>query len=202
MMEFTLLALFVAAAINAAIPGPCILYVFGRSAASGPAAGLRVTVGIALADCLLVLAAWAVVLGALTLTAHGLEAMRIMGVVVLAALAITLILARPDIDTARPAQRSWTLGDAGAGAALALSSPLNLLFMLALLPQVIGPNVTFQSMVLASGVVVLGGLLPSLAACTLGARAVLLGPSATCWIQHAGGVAMLGFAGIAALTPT
>jgi hypothetical protein len=47
-----------------------------------------------------------------------------------------------------------------------------------------------------------GSVLPMLVTALVAGQSRRLGPSATCWIQRAGGVAMLGFAGIAALTPT
>jgi threonine/homoserine/homoserine lactone efflux protein len=134
-MEFTLLTLFVAATINAAIPGPCILYVLGRSAAAGLASGLRVTLGIALGVALLIATAWSVILGALSLSAHGLEAMRVAGIALLLALAILLMRARPAVERPCAAGRVSVLGDFGAGFALAAASPFYLLFTLALPPS-------------------------------------------------------------------
>lgn len=202
MMEFTLLAIFLAATINAAIPGPCILYVFGRSVAAGPAAGLRVAFGIALGVTLLIATAWLVMLGALSLSANGLEAMRMAGIALLFALAILLLRARPAADAPRARRRLTGLGDFGAGFALAAASPFYLLFTLALLPQVVSAHPTAEAIGLISAVTVAGSVIPMLATALVAGRSLRLGPTGTLWIQRAGGVAMLGFAGIAAIMPT
>jgi threonine/homoserine/homoserine lactone efflux protein len=195
----TLGALFGAAVVNAAMPGPCIVLAAGRAASSGITAGLRVTAGMVVASLMLIGLAWAVMLGTLLFSPDLFDAMRVAGVVVLVVLAIAMMRASPRDAAPRRATR---LGDLGGGIAVGLSSPINLVFILALLPQFIDPERASPALfVVSTAVVVAATILPMAAASALGARLGGVAPRGGQWIGRAGGTALLVFAGLAAMSP-
>ena len=71
-----LLLLFAASFVNAIAPGPVVVLTFGRAARSGLRAGTTVSLGVLLADLLLVALALGVALGAFALSASGFAAMQ------------------------------------------------------------------------------------------------------------------------------
>jgi threonine/homoserine/homoserine lactone efflux protein len=78
---------------------------------------------------------------------------------------------------------------------LAVSSPPNLLFMLALLPQFLPDNLGSANLAAVVGAVAAGTLLPTKTMAMIGPRTSrLCSPQ---WIERAGAVSMLGFAGLA-----
>jgi threonine/homoserine/homoserine lactone efflux protein len=75
--------------------------------------------------------------------------------------------------------------------------------MLALLPQFLDSGrATVEAAALVTAVVLLGGALPLAAASALGAGALRRVPGGGRLISRAGGITLLGFAGLAALGPT
>ncbi len=194
-----------AAAVSAATPGPCLLVVSSRAATEGLGSGLRVTVGLVLSKAILLLAASTMILGALTLSDGAAQALRLGGLAVLVGLALTMLAARPLPLAAPgagvPALGRLRLGDGALGLALGLSSPLNLLFIFALLPQFIDLGQPgLGCLLLASAAVLLGGALPFVAACLLASRLLLRRPETVRGITRACGAMLLGVAGLALVT--
>ena len=74
-----LLLLFAASFVNAIAPGPVVVLTFGRAARSGLRAGTTVSLGVLLADLLLVALALGVALGAFALSASGVRRDEVAG---------------------------------------------------------------------------------------------------------------------------
>ncbi len=200
MDTIALFALFAAAAANSAVPGPCIVLTLSRSAVDGITAGLRVTLGIVLSNVTLPAVAWAAIFGAVILSDSFFAALKTAGIVAIALIAVALLRDPP--ATAGKAHARRRLGPVAAGLGLGLASPLNLVFMLALLPQFLDAGgASAGTAALVTGVVMLGGALPLAVASALGAGALRRVPGGDRWIGRAGGITLLGFAGLAALSP-
>jgi threonine/homoserine/homoserine lactone efflux protein len=193
-----MLALAGAAAANSAAPGPAILIAASRAATDGLTAGLRFTFGIAVADVLLIAASWAMIAGAMSLSDVALEALRLGGLALLTGLGVAMLAGPAGAAGGLPSLGRLRAGDGVLGLALGLSSPMNLLFMFALLPQFVdAERLDATSVALASGVVLIGGLGPFLAACILSARVLRTGPRMARRITRGCGAALLGLAGLA-----
>ncbi len=191
-------ALVGAAAANSAAPGPCILVASSRAAMNGLQSGLQVTLGIAASKVFLLVVSWTMIMGIVSLTGEAREALRIAGLAVLVMLAMTMITVQSSARA--PVIGRLRLGDASLGLALGLSSPLNLLFMFALLPQFVDvERLDAASIAIASAAVLLGGALPIAAACVFSARVLKTSPQMVRLINRLCGVALLGFAGLAAV---
>jgi threonine/homoserine/homoserine lactone efflux protein len=89
------LTLFLAALINAAIPGPILLLVMARAAGGGLRSGLRTALGGALAVALLLAAVWALLFGAWQLGSGLVSALKITGIGVLTILGLRMLRAIP-----------------------------------------------------------------------------------------------------------
>lgn len=135
-----MLSVMSATVINAAIPGPCLVLIATRAALFGQRAGLRVSLGVAAAQLAYVF----VVLGMLAFawviseTAH--TAMRVIGATVLVLLGIQMLrqAGRSGDDQRGPSPQPG--GDFLVGLCIGLSSPFNLIFMFAVLPQFVSPQ--------------------------------------------------------------
>lgn len=196
----TVFALAGAAAVNAAAPGPCILVIASRAATEGLGSGLRVTLGAALSVVLLLAAAWAMILGALTLSPSALEMMRLVGLAVLVALALAMLAIDPAPSAGTPVGGRLRLGDATLGLALGITSPFHLVFIFALLPQFLDiRRLDAGSILVASAAVLVGAVLPFVMTSLLAARVLRTGRRMARWITRACGVALLGFAALALL---
>jgi threonine/homoserine/homoserine lactone efflux protein len=90
--------LFSATAINAALPGPCTILTASRSGIAGQAAGIRITLGVLLANLILVTITLAVMHGALTVSDHAFAAMKWGGIAMLLALAARMLLSKSAND--------------------------------------------------------------------------------------------------------
>jgi threonine/homoserine/homoserine lactone efflux protein len=193
-----ILGLVGAAAASAATPGPCILMTSSRTATDGLPSGLRVVLGISAAKLILLVCSWAMILGIMTLSDGAVESLRLGGLALLVALALTMLTA-PARLVAGPIIGTRRLGDTMLGLVLGMSSPVSLLFVFALLPQFVDvQRLDATSVALASGAVLLGGALPFLAACIVATRAFRGRPRID-WINRACGATLLGFAGLAAV---
>ena len=192
-----LLALLAASAVNAVLPGPGIFFAIGRSARSGALAGLRVTVGMLIATLVLLVATFAVMRGLMLVSPEGVSAMRWFGASVLAVLAALLLLGRPARPGQVPRSRGHGLGDVAGGTVLGLTSPLHLVFLLAIVPQFVDLAAARWSdlAVVTLGIMAVTAV-PMVAVSLLGAGALRLSPRGALWLTRAGGVAMLGFAGL------
>jgi len=188
--------LFSATAINAALPGPCTILTASRSGVAGQAAGIRITMGVLLANLTLVTVTLAVIHGALTVSDQAFGVMKWGGIAVLLALAVRMLLSQ-SANEASATRPSHGLSEVGAGLMVGLSSPYNLVFLLALLPQFIPAEIG-----LATVVAVVAAVLSGAAAAQLGAVAVglcsrgVLGSGAR-WLDRAGAICLIGFAGTA-----
>lgn len=195
------LALMVAASINAALPGPGIFFAIGRSAGSGVAAGLRATMGMLIATLILLVATFAVLRGLMLISPEGMSAMRMFGASVLAVLAALLILGRPSRPGQMPRSRARGLGDVAGGLVMGLTSPLHLVFLLAIVPQFVDVAAVRWTDLAAVSLGIVGvTAVPMVAVSLLGAGALLLSPRGALWVTRAGGLAMLGFAGAIAVS--
>ncbi len=193
-----LLLLFAASFVNAIAPGPVVVLTFGRAARSGLRAGTTVSLGVLLADLLLVALALGVALGAFALSASGFAAMKWLGIAVLFALALSCVRAadRPPGAAAPPVRR-----DGVAGLMLGLTSPYNLVFYLALLPQVLpGPPEAGAALAIAATTLAAIALAQAaVVAFALGCRGV---PGfGGRWIDYAAAATLVVVAGTAALLP-
>jgi threonine/homoserine/homoserine lactone efflux protein len=131
--------LFCATAINAALPGPCTILTASRSAVAGQASGVRITLGVLSANLVLVTITLVVMHGALTISDQAFGAMKWGGIAMLFAMAARMLLSKSANDG--PATcASHSLSEIGAGLMVGLSSPYNLVFLLALLPQFVRPR--------------------------------------------------------------
>lgn len=200
------LALLLAATVaNSVVPGPGMLLAVGRSAASGFRAGLLVSLGMALATLVLIVIVWAVMAGAVAISNGGLAILRSVGVGVLILLAFALLIGTPVGTVASPGlgagrvARLW-LGDVGGGLATGLTSPVHLIFLLALLPQFVDlARLSYVELALISAVIVVITTIPMLAASALGAATDRFGFGWACHVQRCSGLALLAFAGFAVM---
>lgn len=181
MDTFSFLALLAATAVNAVIPGPGMMLALGRSAARGFGAGVRVSLGMALAMLALIAVVWAVIAGTVSLSENGLFVLRILGIGVLIGLAWVLLfgpcaeaVASPGLCAGQSA-RGW-LGDLGGGLAIGLSSPVRLFFLLALLPQFVDLAAASPSdLVMVTIAILVITTIPLVAVSALGAHPGRLG---------------------------
>jgi len=198
-MDF-LLPLFLAALINASVPGPVLLLVVARAGRRGAGAGLAAALGATLAVALILALVWTVLLGAVQLAPEIFATLKLAGIGLLLWLGLRMLREAGVPHPAQPPRPH--LGDIGAGLALGLSSPVNLVFLLALLPQFVDPAALSVDRALsASALVLVGTAIPKLLATmvvTLQSSRAQLAPA---WLVRAGGLALLGFAGLAAATP-
>ena len=200
MDPLALSALFLAALVNAAIPGPVLLLVIARAGRRGAGAGLAVSLGATLAVAILLGVVWMVLLGAVQMAPQILATLKLAGIVLLVWLGLRM-LHEAGVPHPGHAPRLH-LGNVAAGLALGLSSPFNLIFLLALLPQAVAPAaLTVERAVLASALVLLGTAIPKLLATMIVTLHTRRTPVPSAWLARAGGLALLGFAGFAAAMP-
>jgi threonine/homoserine/homoserine lactone efflux protein len=103
----------------------------------------------------------------------------------------------------RAGRGGWRLGDGALGLVVGLSSPLNLIFILALLPQFVGlGRLDAGSVALASAAMLLGGVLPLIAASIFSAHMLGTRPEAMRHLTRLCGGAILCFAGLAMMGGT
>lgn len=194
-MELSALALlFAASFVNAAAPGPCMLLTFGRTVRAGPGAGVAVSLGVLSADLVLVATAFGVAAGMVALTPGGLGAMKWIGVALLCGLAAYCL-------RVAPAGPGLPGRDGAAGFTVGLTSPYNLVFYLALLPQVMPTEPTAAS-TLAMAVTTLSAI----ALAQAGAVALAVGWGAAAgrpgrWVDYASAAMMMAVAVTAATMP-
>lgn len=199
MDDIVLFALFAAAALNAVVPGPGMVLAVSRSAAAGSSAGLWITLGMLLATLILMFVTWAVLFGVFSLSVVLFDYLELAGLALLAAIAVLLLRAGPVPLTIAPplAQPSGrrALGDLAGGLATGLSSPVHLLFLLAMLPQFvdIGRIETADVVLVTLGILLITAV-PMVGVSFLAAGAGRLLPRYHRWISRVGGLAILGFA--------
>ena len=194
MTTLQFVAIISAIAINTAVPGPAIIHVLSRSTAAGLAAGFRVSAGIAVGSLTLASVAGMVMLGALTISEQAFATMKWAGALALALLGLLLLrnAGKSAQSAVSPVSRKST--EFGTGLFLAVSIPANLLFLLALLPQLLPADLRASDFAAVLCAVVVGTLLPTKITALVGARACWLGGAR--WIERASALSMLGFAGL------
>lgn len=207
----SLTPLFLAASLNAVVPGPGMMLAVGRSAAFGFCAGVAVSLGMALATLIVIALVWAVMAGAVIVSDGLLEILRHAGVAVLFGLAILLLLGTTAETVARPGLMAGRLakarlgcgriGDVAGGLATGLSSPVHLVFLLALLPQFVDfSRIGHGELLVISAGILLFTTIPMLIASAVGAETGRIGPGLAHRVTRGSGVALLGFASFVAVS--
>lgn len=197
------LALLAAAAINSVIPGPGMVLAAARSITQGFAAGARVSLGMVVATWLIMCAVWAVLAGLLHLSEGALEILRLGGIVVILGFAASFLV--PDNIKLRPQRPTQSrrvpqlarMGDVAGGLLTGLTSPVHLLFLLALMPQFIDPARATPGLLIqiTIGILVITAI-PMLVVSLLAARSGRLGLRWAIGVRRAAGVLLLCFAGL------
>lgn len=194
MDAYTFLLLLTASAINMALPGPGIILTFTRSSCRGFAAGARVSSGLLLASFILAAAALLIVAGLMEISPNALAAMRLVGVAVILWIALQLVLtpaAAPSGATVQPRASDFL-----AGFALGVTSPFNLVFLLALLPQFAPERLSMEGAAMMILAYLAGKVLVLATVTVLGAAAgrALPGGAGVRAFQRIAGATLAGFA--------
>lgn len=200
---FSVFAILSASAVNSIMPGPCLAVTIGRSAAAGVTTGFVVVLGILAANVILAAAALLVIQGVLAMSAVAFETMRWGGIAILLALALKMLCNRPPDTGVARARSLPCMGDLATGLCVGLSSPYNLVFLLALLPQAISQIALDGASTLLIITAVAAGAMLSYGG------AVLVGHVSGAALEHRSGliervaaIAMVGFAVLASQMPT
>ena len=187
-----------AAAANSAAPGPCILVTCSHAATHGLRSGFGVSLGIALSLLILLASAWAMILGMLSISGETWQVLRIAGLAMLVALAISMLANQPGTEASAPVIRRRWQPDWAVGLVAGLSSPWNLMFIFALLPQFVDiGSLDAASIAIATAAVLLGGMLPFVLACLFSAQVLRTVPHIARCTTRLCGAALLVFAGAA-----
>ncbi|MDH3663104.1 MAG: LysE family transporter [Alphaproteobacteria bacterium] len=202
-MELTVFsALAIASAINSAIPGPCVALTIARSARDGLVAGLVASLGVVLSNLFLAALALSIMLGVVTLSENAFVAMKWAGAGVLILLALNILFPGRKSTVGQHASKGAQFYDFVAGLTTGLASPFNLVFLLALLPQMVPTSALHVFGLGMTIAAILAGCAVSLFGFTL------LGTLSGGAIQRAGrpieclgALAMIGFAATAMMTP-
>ena len=198
----TVSAIALASAINSAMPGPCMVLTIGRSARNGAPAGLLVTIGVAAATLILCGIALSVMLGMLAVSQSAFIAMKWIGITALIVLALRMIANRGRDKPGSSVLEAHWLRDFVAGLTVGLSSPFNLVFLLALLPQLVpAQDHDVSSIVLINAAVLAGAIVSQIGAVLIGAASGGVGHGAGSRIECLGALSMIGFAAVAAVMP-
>lgn len=201
-MDAALTTLCVATFINAAMPGPCAVLAASRTARCGTRSGLLVSAGVVGGATALSILALGVLVGALSVAGSLLVAMKWVGVAALVLLAArTLCPASPAAGSDAPG-RGASRGDLFAGAAVLLSSPSSLVFLLALLPQFVPAGTGDLGPGVIASVVFIAGVAATQTAAVLLARcSVRSFRDRTHLVDRASAMLLVGFAAAAAFSP-
>jgi threonine/homoserine/homoserine lactone efflux protein len=204
-----LLALFAAAAVNSVIPGPGMVLAIARAASDGFAAGAKVSLGMLLATLLVMCTVWSVLAGLVHLSENALLILRLAGIGVILGFAVSLLAPAPRRQRApspgmrRRVLRVAQMGDVTRGVLTGLTSPVHLLFLLALVPQFVDlATATPALLVLITAGILLITAAPMFAVSLIAARSGRLGLHWAMGVRRLGGVLLLGFVGLALAAPT
>lgn len=185
-----------AAAANSAAPGPCILVTCSRATTHGLRSGFCVSLGIALSLLILLGSAWAMILGVLSISGEAWRVLRIAGLAMLVILAISMLAKQPGAEARAPVIGRLWQSDWAVGLVAGLSSPWNLMFIFALLPQFVDVgSLEAASIAVATAAVLLGGMLPYVLACLFSAHVLRTFPQIARRTTRLCGAALLVFAG-------
>ncbi len=206
----TFAAALAATAAYAVVPGPCTVLTANRTGVAGLAAGLRVTLGVAIAKLLLVAGTYATAGGLLSLSPEAAERLRWVGILVLTLMALHLLrsarrdaaavirVARHQSTARRPrAHRMDIVG----GLVVGLATPYNLGFLLGVAPQLgAGGTLSWQAHAVL-GAFFVAGMVHQAGAILLGLGSRRLGPRGARGLAYAGASLILGFAALSAFGP-
>lgn len=174
----------------------------GRSARDGLLAGVLVSIGVVMANLILCGAALSVMKGMLALSPSAYVAMKWVGIAALVALAIPMLRNQNNDQAEHNLSYGSGLGDLSAGVLVGLSSPFNLVFLLALLPQLVpASDQSVASMVLVTLAVLVGAALSLGGAVLIGVISAGMMRGAGHHIERIGALSMIGFAALAGTTP-
>jgi threonine/homoserine/homoserine lactone efflux protein len=139
MPDYSTLAAFMAAAlVLAAIPGPGLLYIVGRTLATGRGAGYASSLGTALGGLVHVIAGVVGVSALIMASATAFVVLKLIGGIYLIVLAIQTWRAAARIDVAEHTTESFGIATAFRdGAIVEATNPKTAAFFLALIPQFI-----------------------------------------------------------------
>ena len=199
MDTIALSALFLAALVKAAIPGPVLLLVLARAAQGGLSVGAAAALGAILAVALLFALGAGTLVGVLSIGETAFAAMKLAGIATITIFGLRMLATTSStlVGEAALGGNNGRVAGFAAGLALGLTSPFNLIFFLALLPQFVDPtSLTMNCLVLACGLALLASAVPLAVVSCLGAAHSRLAPQAAPWVVRGGGVAMIGFAGL------
>lgn len=196
-----LLSLFVASAVNAAIPGPSLLLVVARAARGGLRAGIDAAIGATLAVAMLLTVVMAVMFGALRLGEPAFTVMKLGGILLLTVFGVRMLRAKIVAGSSGAVHSRH--GNLLAGFLVGAMSPFNLFFFLALIPQFIDPSgLLGQPLALAISIVLLGSAIPVAVVALLTAGHARMAPGGAIWVVRASGAMLLGFAALSVATLT
>lgn len=165
-----LLSVMGATAINAAIPGPCLIMIVARTAQGGAWAGLRTSLGIASAQILYVFTVLILLRLSLPFSGQMQTVIRVLGAGILMVLAVRMFLQVAPARIDGPVPHPEPTGELVLGLGLGLSSPFNLVFMFSVLPQFITPETAMDPMIL--------GVVAGIFCATMGPKLVAV------WMAH------------------
>jgi threonine/homoserine/homoserine lactone efflux protein len=193
-----LVALFMASLINSAAPGPCVMVVFGRTASVGLNCGLRVAMGVVAGNAILLGGALLMIVGAIAASDTVFSALKWGGVIILLIMAVKIFRGAgqtPDTAVLNPVNETSSVL---TGIMLGLSSPYNLIFFLALLPQYLPLSGISVSGLVAIFVAVLAGASAAMGiVCMLGAGSEKLCSRCAIWFERLAALSLVFFAGMA-----
>ena len=195
-------AIALASTINSALPGPCAALTLGSSATRGVRAGIVVSLGILSAKVLVATLAVSTMAGVVTLSEGPFVLMKWIGVAILFALAAKMLLRRPSGHDCAVQRRQRTVNDLCTGLLVGLSSPFNLVFLLALLPQMVEPADldVFGCLAIVTAVM-LGAAVSQFGLAVLGGVSGLLAGGVGRRIEQIGALSLLGFAALILASP-
>jgi threonine/homoserine/homoserine lactone efflux protein len=142
MPDYSTLAAFLAAAlVLAAIPGPGLLYIVGRTLAGGRAVGYASSLGTALGGLVHVVAGVIGVSALVVASATAFIVLKLIGGIYLIVLAIQTWRSAARIEVAEPLTENAGIATAFRdGAIVEATNPKTAAFFLALIPQFIDPS--------------------------------------------------------------
>jgi len=193
-----LLSVMTATAINSAMPGPCMVLIATRAALSGRPAGLRASLGVAAAQLAYVFVALAMLALAWGISEATHTAMRVVGATILVVLGVQMLRHAALTGTERRELSPRPGSDILVGLCIGLSSPFNLIFMVAILPQFVSPEALLgrDLGILIAGILV-ATMGPMIVTAWLGAGTRSFGNRYVPLITRIGAFALLLFAGFA-----
>lgn len=196
MNSFILGAVFSAAILNSLAPGPSMFLVLARASTAGLTAGLVASAGVVSAQMIYLMVAGAVLILAIPLSEGLFIGLRLVGAVLLVYMAWRL-LADARGDPSVPAPRVKR-GDFFHGVLVGLANPFNMIFMFAVLPQVLpAAGLTMTDGALVAMAVFLASALPKIILVIVADGLGRTNWLPRFWLNQAAAFALLTYAAIA-----